>query len=242
MVTNEGWQEKKNILIILAHPDDPEFFLGATIARWISKGHKVSYVLLTKGDKGAEDVTLQKEEVKRIRVEEQAAAAAHLGVLSVEYLDYDDGYLMPDLVMRKEIVRCIRKYKPQILVTCDPSNLFPSQQYINHPDHRYTGQVVLDAVFPAAGNRFFFPELMKEGYLPHEVEEVWMSLTTEPDVELDVTDFWEDKLAALLQHQSQIGDPDAFIKRMRTRFESQDAGIKKYIERFRRIIFRRSTT
>jgi LmbE family N-acetylglucosaminyl deacetylase len=235
----EGWQTPKEILIILAHPDDPEFFLGGTIARWIKAGHHVRYVLLTKGDKGTKNPNLTAEDVARIRVEEQAAAARSLGVTSIDFLDYADGYLIPDLEMRKNVVRFIRRYRPHILVTCDPANIFPSQQYINHPDHRNAGQVVIDAVFPAAGNRFFFPELLAEGCEPHEVEEVWMSLTGEPDIRLDVTEHWGDKMAALKMHASQIGDPRAFEKRMLERVNNGKIEDFKVEEGFRRIKFRR---
>ena len=235
----EGWDTPKDILVILAHPDDPEFFLGGTIARWIKAGHTVRYVLLTQGDKGAEDGTLTFEEICRIRREEQINAAGLLGVKSVDFMDYKDGYLMPDLEMRKKVVRWIRQYKPQILVTCDPSNIFPNEHYINHPDHRNAGQVVIDAVFPAAGNRFFFPELLAEGFEPHEVEEVWLSLTTEPNVRLDVTEFWGIKLKALKHHVSQIGDPEAFEQHMLARADKDENGDLKYYEHFRTIKFRR---
>jgi len=241
MEIQEGWEGQKDILVVLAHPDDPEFFLGASIARWIKAGHRVRYVLLTKGDKGAKDESLTGEDVAQIRLQEQTDAAQSLGVLSVDYLDYEDGYLIPDLEMRRKVVRAIRKYQPQILVTCDPGNLFPSQQYINHPDHRYAGQVVIDAVFPASGNHFFFQELLEEGLEPHEVEEVWMSLTNEPDVTLDVTEHWVDKINALKKHASQIGDPDAFEKHMLDRLQQDEAVDFKYEERFRCIKFRRKS-
>ena len=102
------------------------------------------------------------------------------------------------------------------------------------------GQVVVDAVFPATGNHFFFMDLIEEGYPPHEVEEVWMSLTSQPDVTLDVTDFWEVKLAALKRHASQIGDPEAFEKRMTERVTDPETGQIKLEETFRVIKFRRS--
>ena len=241
MENQEGWEGQKDILVILAHPDDPEFFLGASIARWIKAGHKVRYVLLTKGDKGAKDASLTGDDVARIRLEEQAGAAKSLGVASVDYLDYEDGYLIPDLAMRRQVVREIRKYKPQVLVTCDPANMFPSERYINHPDHRNAGQVVVDAVFPASGNRFFFPELLEEGFEPHEVDEVWMSLTNQPDVVLDVTEHWDDKIIALKHHASQIGDPDAFEKRMLERIQQAEDVDFRYEEQFRVIKFRRSS-
>ncbi len=239
MEFTEGWNNQKEILVILAHPDDPEFFLGASIARWIDAGHLVRYVLLTKGDKGAKDESLSKEDICRIRMEEQQNAAAFLGVASVDFMDYEDGYLIPDLTMRRQVVRWIRRYKPDILVTCDPTTYFPNGHYINHPDHRNAGQVVIDAVFPGSGNVFFFPELLEEGLRPHEVEEVWMSLTHQPDVALDVTDFAQTKLEALKQHASQIGDPQVFEKHMLERFQGDDQAEFKYEEHFRRILFRR---
>jgi len=106
----ELWNEKKKILVILAHPDDPEFFCGATIARWCAAGHEVHYCLLTKGQKGAPDLTLSETELAAKRVIEQQAAADSLGVKSVEYMDYIDGEVLPDLDMRKKIVRVIRKW------------------------------------------------------------------------------------------------------------------------------------
>lgn len=238
MEFNEGWDSSKDILVILAHPDDPEFFLGATIARWISAGHTIRYVLLTQGDKGAEDGSLTRETICRTRREEQLNAANSLGVKSVDFMDYDDGYLIPDLEMRKNVVRWIRNYKPQILVTSDPSNVFHNDHYINHPDHRYAGQAVIDAVFPAAGNRFFFPELLEEGFEPHEVDEVWMSLTDTPNVRLDVSEFWSTKLKALKFHVSQIGDPLAFEQRMLERAETIENGDRKFYEQFRTIKLR----
>jgi LmbE family N-acetylglucosaminyl deacetylase len=199
----------------------------------------VRYVLLTKGDKGAENEKQTRDEICRIRVEEQINAAEYLGVSSVDFMDYEDGYLIPDLEMRRDIVRWIRRYQPEILVTCDQDNTFPSDYYINHPDHRYTGQVVIEAVFPAAGNPYFFPELLEEGLNPHEVEEVWMSLTQQPNVTLDVSEHWEDKIEALKRHASQIGDPAAFGKKMLERLGAEDDVDLKYEEQFRRIKFRR---
>lgn len=211
------WVEPKKILVILAHPDDPEFFCGATLARWVRQGHEIHYCLLTCGDKGSNDPEKTSDQICKIRHEEQLAAAAVIGATSIQFLDLPDGYLLPSIELRRSVVRVIRQKKPDILVTCDPTNLFPSGSYrLNHPDHRYAGQVVLDAVFPAAGNFHFFPELFKEEELPpHSPKEVWISLTSNPDVTLDVTGTWEIKLKALLEHKSQIGDPIQFAERIR---------------------------
>ncbi len=236
----DAWEKPQRILVILAHPDDPEFFCGATLARWARAGHEIHYFLLTYGDKGFDDPTATAEHISEVRHAEQEAAAAIIGVKSVRFLGKEDGYLVPSLELRKEVVRAIRQTKPDILVTCDPTHLFAGDYYINHPDHRYAGQVVLDAVFPAADNPFFFPELIKdEGLQPHKPREVWVSLTSNPTVTLDVTDTWEIKVRALKEHKSQIGDPKEFEERMRSRKSEKSTEENEYYEeKFRVIKFR----
>jgi LmbE family N-acetylglucosaminyl deacetylase len=115
-----------------------------------------------------------------------------------------------------------------------------NDNYINHPDHRAAGQIAIDAVFPAAGNPLFFTELITEEQLyPHGVEEVWLSLPKEPNLVLDVTATWDKKIAALLQHRSQIGKPDAFTLRMKSRkTEDSSEDAPRYQEEFKRIIFK----
>jgi LmbE family N-acetylglucosaminyl deacetylase len=236
----DAWEKPQRILVILAHPDDPEFFCGATLARWARAGHEIHYFLLTYGDKGFNDPSATPKHISEVRETEQEAAAAIIGVKSVRFLGKEDGYLVPSLELRKEVVRAIRQVKPDILVTCDPTHLFAGDYYINHPDHRYAGQVVLDAVFPAADNPFFFPELIKdEGLQPHKLREVWVSLTSNPTVTLDVTDTWEIKVRALKEHKSQIGDPKEFEERMRSRKSEKSTEEKEYYEeKFRVIKFR----
>src|SRR5258708_4097451 len=200
----DNWPTPQNILVILAHPDDPEFFCGATLARWARMGHQITYQLLTCGDKGWNPTTPQgvtPEQLCAIRHDEQARAAKVIGARAVHFADYADGYLVPDLALRRDVVRLIRKFKPDILVTCDPENLFASYG-LNHPDHRAAGQVVLDAVFPAADNPFFFPELLSEGLPPHMPREIWVSVTQQPNTAVDVTDTWDIRLKAILEHKS----------------------------------------
>lgn len=241
MDTTENWAAPQRILVILAHPDDPEFFCGASIARWSKQGHTIGYCLITNGNKGGSDVSISPAALAALRENEQLAAAGCLGVQSVQFLHYDDGYLVPDLMVRKDVVRVIRQFRPDVLVSCDPTNYYVRENSINHPDHRAAGQVVLDATFPAAGNPYFFPELIEtEGLQPHTVREVWLSLTAQPNVVLDVTDTWEDKLTALYQHRSQIG-PDliAFRERMLARrVPESDPEAPRFEERFRRLLFR----
>jgi len=215
------WTEKQSILVILAHPDDPEFFCGATLARWALAGHQIDYCLLTCGDKGASDPQTDPLDLCAIRHKEQIAAARVIGVRNVIFLDLPDGYLEPGVDLRRRIVRVLRSHRPDVLVTCDPQNLFPSSSYgVNHPDHRYAGQAVLDAVFPASGNPLFFPELLHtEGLEPWSPREVWVSIpaATNVNVTLDVTDTWEIKISALKEHKSQIGEEAKLEERIRAR-------------------------
>ncbi|MBV6397500.1 MAG: N-acetyl-alpha-D-glucosaminyl L-malate deacetylase 1 [Anaerolineales bacterium] len=230
------WDSPKNILVILAHPDDPEFFCGATLARWGRAGHRIVYCLLTCGDKGFNPAThpdMTPDKLCALRHAEQRAAAEVIGAQAVHILDRPDGYLVADLDLRREVVRAIRRERPDILVTCDPQTLF-AQYGINHPDHRAAGQVVLDAVFPAAGNKAYFPELIAEGLEPHTPKEVWCSVTNQPNVTLDVTDTWDIKLKAVLEHKTQVQDAQALIERFKSRrAEDSTEENPRYEEKFR---------
>jgi LmbE family N-acetylglucosaminyl deacetylase len=177
-------------------------------------------------------------ELCTIRQAEQRSAAKVLGVEEIKFLNYPDGYLVPDLNLRRDITRVIRTVRPDILVTCDPQTLFTQNGGLNHPDHRAAGQATLDAVFPAARDHLNFIELWKnENLEPHVVREVWVAGTLQPDVTLDVTDTWEVKLKALFEHKSQIGEPDKFAERMRSRRAPDSTPEKpRYEEKFRRLI------
>ncbi|MGB2895438.1 MAG: PIG-L deacetylase family protein [Anaerolineales bacterium] len=229
------------VLVVLAHPDDPEFFCGGTIARWAASGRKITYCLLTRGDKGSDDETLSTQELAEIREAEQRAAAKVLGVHEVMFLHELDGYVLPTLELRRDIVRVVRQVKPQVVVTCDPTNFFPSNTYINHADHRAAGQVTLDAVYPAARSALYFPELSNdEGMQPHKVREVYVSGAQHPNITVDITEYFNQKVAALSKHQSQIKDIPALEERMRKRMLDPESppDDPRYIEKFRRIVLR----
>jgi LmbE family N-acetylglucosaminyl deacetylase len=235
----EQWECPQKILVILAHPDDPEFFCGATIARWTHAGHYVKYCLLTCGDKGTKDRSLSTNDLCEKRKIEQMAAANVLGVDRIRFLDYEDGYLVPDLRIRKDITRLIRQECPDVVVTCDPSALFFGTSYVNHPDHRAAGHAVIDAIFPAARDHLYFPELLHTEKLePHIVRELWITLTNTPNVVLDVTQYWGLKIEALKMHASQIGDPNELEERMRNRLAvGSRMENPRYEEAFMRINF-----
>jgi LmbE family N-acetylglucosaminyl deacetylase len=234
----EGWEQTKNILVMLAHPDDPEFFCGGTLARWIENGHHVTYCLFTRGDKGGNEDLMDPVSISNHRVVEQRSAADVLGVGEVHFLNYPDGYLEATLDARKTAVREIRSVKPDIVVTCDPGNIFFRGNRLNHPDHLAAGRIVLEAIYPAAGNPLYFPELISgEGLQPHSIAEAWVSLPNEPNTIIDVTPQWEKKILALHEHKSQIGASDEFDARMRERrTEDSTAEHPRYEEKFRRIL------
>jgi len=233
------WESKQKILVVLAHPDDPEFFCGGTLSIWAKEGHEIKYCLLTMGDKGINDHFKGAENIKQLRIDEQQKAAKVIGAEQIIFLDNEDGYLTPNLELRKEVARVIRQMQPDIVVTCDPTNYYIRDSYINHPDHRAAGQVVIDAVFPAAQNELFFPELVaNEKLQPHHVKEVWISLPKEPNVFIDITGTWENKINALMNHASQIGDKEKFLERMRSRrTEDSTDENPRYEELFRRVFF-----
>lgn len=236
--SEEGWEGSKKILVILAHPDDPEFFCGGMIARWVNLGHQVTYCLLTKGQRGYKDENMEPETMAGIRVKEQMDAAAILGVTNIKFLGHMDGELVADINLREEIIKEIRKQKPDVIVTCDPTNLFPAENRINHPDHRAAGQAVLDAVFPAAGNPGYRFAGDAEVNDPHQVEEVWLTVCKTPNFEILLGEYLDQKIKALLCHRSQVSATAAELReRYRNQFMATDeTGEPEYKERFLRIV------
>lgn len=237
------WDSPKKILVILAHPDDPEFFCGATLAKWHQECNEISYLLLTRGEKGINDHFNPHniDEIINIRKIEQEKAARVLGVKQITYLTEPDGYLVPALSIRRKVVKVIREVKPDIVVTCDPTNYYMRDTYINHPDHRAAGQIVIDSVFPAVQNPAFYPDLIiKDNLQPHLLCEIWLSLPFKPNIKINVSKYWPIKLQALHAHQSQIGDPREFDLRMLNRRVKESSTRKPVFEEvFHRIILQK---
>jgi LmbE family N-acetylglucosaminyl deacetylase len=211
---NGAVPERKKIAAIFAHPDDPDFSCAGTVAKWTDEGHEVVYVLLTNGDKGSRGPEMSHERLIALREEEQRAAAAILGVKEVIFLRHPDGMLVADLNLRRDVVRVIRQLQPTTVVCGDPTVYYYAPSYINHPDHRAAAEVVLAALYPAAGNRDFFPELLAEGLEPHKIKELYMSGSPQSDTFIDITPYMDRKIAALRAHASQMGDwdPDGPIR------------------------------
>lgn len=191
-------------MVIVAHPDDAEFTMAGTVAGWAKVGCRVTYVLCTDGNAGSHEPGMTREKLAEIRRDEQRAACETLGVSDIVFLGYDDGQLQPTLDLRRDLVHLIRQHKPEVILTSDPTTLFRSDRYINHPDHRAAGQAALDAVAPAAAMPLLWPEVGE----PHRVRKVYIYGNSEPNEWIDITGTIERKIAALKQHASQMGDWD----------------------------------
>ncbi len=211
MVEGNSEASYSRAMVVVAHPDDAEYGCSGTVAKWCRLGWEVVYVLCTDGSKGTEDRSLTSEQLVEIRKNEQLEAGKILGLKEVAFLGYPDGYLEPTLDLRRDIVRQIRKHKPDILITTNPGRELGNGRYIGHPDHIAAGEAALSAVFPSARDHLAFPELLEEeGLEPHKVSEVWMmrfgrdsdrhSILEEQDVETSAN--------ALRAHASQISDPE----------------------------------
>ena len=198
----------ESALVIVAHPDDAEFMLAGTIARWTAQGTRAVFVLVTNGDKGSSDPDVRPEDLARTRRREQQDAADVLGVSTVEFLGYEDGMVTPSLALRRDLTRMIRKHRPQAALIQDPTRFYSGRGYINHPDHRAVGEAALGALYPAARDRLTFPELLAEGYEPHKVKEVFVGFSEDADIIVDTSDSVERKVQALRAHRSQLGDWD----------------------------------
>jgi LmbE family N-acetylglucosaminyl deacetylase len=201
----------KRAMSIHAHPDDQEFTVGGTLAKWARAGCEIVTVCITQGGAGSNKYTpldMTREALVSIREDEQREACRILGVKETIFLAYEDGMLEPSIAMRRDLTRLIRRHRPEVVLTGDPTVRFYGTTYMNHPDHRVAADVALDAVFPSAGTRLIFPELLAEGLEPHEVRQVYIHGAERPDTYVDIGGTLDVKLAALRAHKSQMGEWD----------------------------------
>ncbi|MEJ6577606.1 MAG: PIG-L family deacetylase [SAR202 cluster bacterium] len=195
--------EIERVLVVTAHPDDLDFGAAGTIAQWTAKGIEVSYCICTNGDQGGEDPSVPRADMPKIRKREQIEAGKVLGVTNIEFLNHRDGWLTPTIELRKQIVREIRKTKPQRMLIQSPERNW-DRLFSSHPDHMAAGEAAIQAVYPDARNAFAFEELLKdEGLEPWRVREVWVMSHNTPDHFIDITETFDKKLAALNAHISQ---------------------------------------
>jgi LmbE family N-acetylglucosaminyl deacetylase len=212
----------KKVLVVGAHPDDNDFGAGATVAKAAGQGAEVIYLIATTGQRGSSDENMTPERLSEIRRKEQEEAAKVLGVREVRFLDYVDGELIPDIRLKERIVKSIRRYKPDIVFTMDPSFFYyKSYGMVNHSDHRAIGEATLDACYPLARDLMSFPEHAKEGLNPHKVKELLLHsfVPENANFYVDVTNTFDTKIKALSLHKSQVGNMQGVEKRMRDRAE-----------------------
>jgi LmbE family N-acetylglucosaminyl deacetylase len=221
----------RKIMVIAAHPDDPEFGCAATIAKWAAAGHDITYLLLTSGDKGSREHKTPPGELATLREDEQNAAADELGVKRVLFLRHPDGLLENTMALRREISGYLREHSPDTVVTIDPW-----RRYQLHPDHRVAGQAALDAIF-AAREWHVFPEQLVGGRVPCRIRDVYLFWTDKADYYEDVSSSIERRIEALKRHVSQVGERvEQLPERIRegARNTGKDAGLE-YAEGFKHI-------
>jgi LmbE family N-acetylglucosaminyl deacetylase len=226
-------QEKPPLRVLgfFAHPDDPEFSMGGSAARWADEGAEVYYCIITNGRAGSNDPAQNLDELVAIREAEQRAAAAATGVKEVFFLGYEDGTLQPTIELRRELTRLIRMLKPDRVISGDPTAYF-YDGYVNHADHRAAAEAAVTAVFPSAPTRPIFPELLAEGYEPHQVKELYIIHPENANLYVDISSTIERKIEALRCHKSQVDPGDGKWVREWAAETGKSGGLE-YAEAFR---------
>jgi LmbE family N-acetylglucosaminyl deacetylase len=227
----------RRILCISAHPDDNEFTIGGSVARWAREGRDVAFCLVTTGGAGVNEHTPSSEGLVPIRDRETRAAARILGVKDVIQLGYPDGTLEPTLDLRRDLTRVIRRWRPDIVVCGDPTVRWYESDYLNHPDHRAAASAALDAAFPSSETSAIFPELLTEGLRPHKVRQVFISGSLRPDTFVDISGTLRLKCRALKAHRSQVGKGE-WVDQLLTSWALRDGqrGGLRHAEAFTRMV------
>ncbi|MFY9806537.1 MAG: PIG-L deacetylase family protein [Pseudonocardiaceae bacterium] len=214
-------------LVVVAHPDDADFWAGGTVARWSAAGIVVTYLVLTDGDAGGFELATPRADVPRVRRSEQEVAAGLLGVRDVRFLGLAEGTIAQGIELRRQIARVIRQVRPRRLLTWSPEWNWSRFRTSCHIDHRATGELALTAAYPDAGNAFAHPELIsREALEPWTVEEIWMINAREPNHFVDVTDTFDQKIEALRAHRSQTAHRERLATEMRERIEPNTAAAR----------------
>jgi LmbE family N-acetylglucosaminyl deacetylase len=227
------------ILVISPHPDDLDFACAGTVAKLVKEGNEVSYVIVSDGSKGTRGIpeweNITEDELIELRKREQREAARVVGVEDVIFLGFKDGEIENTPRLREELVKQIRRFKPDIVFSFDPGSSFDNF-FRAHRDHRMVAEAVFDALYPASHNRLYFPHLIEQGYEPHRIGEAWFFSTARPNKFIDITGTIEKKIEALACHKSQMRDMGriAELVRERARELGQARGYR-YAEAFRRV-------
>lgn len=226
-------------LVISPHPDDLDFGCAGTVAKLTREGNRVEYLIVSDGSKGSNAADFDGKKLAAVRKREQENAARAVGVTRVAFLGEVDGEVENTKRLRKKLVEHIRKSKADVVLTFDPSSLQFESVYRSHRDHRQAAEAVFDAIYPAVGSPAFFPELLKQGLKPHQIEEIWFFASPRPNKVVDITHTIDRKLKALFSHTSQFKDEKELERLIRKRAAAE--GRKKsmkYAEAFRVIDFK----
>lgn len=225
------------VLGVAAHPDDLDFGAGGTMAAFARQGAEVYYLILTDGCKGTSDRSLRPDTLVKTRQAEQKEAARVLGITDVFFLDYVDCELKNIMQLKKDIVRNIRKLRPDVIVTMDPTMVYSAKYgIINHTDHRAAGQATLDAAYPLARDHLSFPDLLAEGLEPHSIKTALLTNLDRHNFAMDISATINQKMQALRAHASQMpkdSEPHAWVKEM-AKEQGRNYG-REYAEAFVRI-------
>ncbi len=229
----EAFADTKRLIVIAAHPDDLETMCGGTIVQLAQRGVEIFSVNCTLGDIGAQDASLSRPALAANRLQETEDAAQLLGIQQTFNLGRPDGELLPDLALRAEIARLYRLTQADTLFTFDPH--WTGQI---HPDHRAAGQAALDAYMPSKMPLYHPNQLNEQGADLGCLERVFVfSTDRDPDVVVDVTAVYPQKIAATLAHKTQFPNGEAnldWLKELDKR-PGEKIGVK-YAEQFKQIM------
>jgi LmbE family N-acetylglucosaminyl deacetylase len=215
---SEVFNDIKKVLVVLAHPDDMEIVCGGIVARLTSNKIQVRLVVTTNGGKGMKDKEgLNESEFAKSRISEQVNAGKILGIPEKQNfnLEIPDGEFETSVENIGKIAFHIRQFKPNLVITHNPTSniisFFNKSHWVNHRDHRNTGQVTLDACYPYARDTGFFVEQLKNGLNPHSVTKVLLadSYTSESVKYFQIDEFLDKKKNALQQHITAFDPADA---------------------------------
>jgi LmbE family N-acetylglucosaminyl deacetylase len=206
--------EIERVLVVVAHPDDIDFGGAGTVAVWTKAGIEVHYCIVTDGQAGGFEPDRDRADIPAVRQAEQTAAADHVGVHDLHFLGYQDGSVEPTADLVRDISEVIRKVRPQRLLTQSPERVW-SRLQVSHPDHLATAEATVRAFYPAAGNPYAYTDLDEDAW---DVGELWMMDHPESNHYVDITDTFDQKLAALMSHTSQHRDPDGLREGIRANF------------------------
>ncbi len=196
--------EFSSVLVFCPHPDDGEFMAGGSMARWASEGKSVTLCVVTNGAMGSNDPTISRDDLIEMRRNEQRDAAKVMGLADVIFLGHEDGYVEDSHELRRDMIREIRRVKPDLVVGLDPALYYVSPWYINHPDHRNVGKAFLAAVNPGATTvPLYRDELHDKGFEAHQLKGCLLAFTDTPDYFVDITEYIDTKVEAIFCHKSQ---------------------------------------